>query len=293
MNKDRWESLPDDLKQVFDRNCDEDWLREVGQIWREDDDHGIKVAVDAGNTYIVLTPEEMETFNEALRAGRRQMGERPQRQVRRPGDGRRRQRRHREERVLSDARRKRGRGAAPSPSRPGCAERALAAVIRWWALLGGLVTAGLAVMTAASAVSNILFDGAVLGRLRTGQALHRRRHLHVPALLPAHRRERHGRHLHRAHERGGRRRRWPASRRSSPSPSRCCCCARCRSACCGYMRYPEVTPVLQLPLWTAFPPILVSLALLLLAARHHAVDGWRGMRGRRWPSAPPHAGLGE
>ena len=37
----------------------------------------------------------------------------------------------------------------------------------------------------------------------------------------------------------------------------------------GYMRYPEVTPVLGLPLWTAFPPILVSLALLLAAAVDH------------------------
>ena len=36
---------------------------------------------------------------------------------------------------------------------------------------------------------------------------------------------------------------------------------------------------LHLPLWTAFPPILVSLALLLAAALVTAVDGWRGMRG--------------
>lgn len=47
-----------------------------------------------------------------------------------------------------------------------------------------------------------------------------------------------------------------------------------------YMRYPEVTPVLQLPLWTAFPPILVSLFLLLLAALLTALDGWRIVRGR-------------
>ena len=34
----------------------------------------------------------------------------------------------------------------------------------------------------------------------------------------------------------------------------------------GYLKYPEETPVLRLPLWTAFPPILLSLALLLVAA---------------------------
>ena len=67
MNKDRWNSLPADLKKVFDDNCGRDWLVEVGHIWREDDDNGIKVAVDSGNTYIVLTPDEMETFDKVLR----------------------------------------------------------------------------------------------------------------------------------------------------------------------------------------------------------------------------------
>ena len=57
------------------------------------------------------------------------------------------------------------------------------------------------------------------------------------------------------------------------------------------MRYREVTPVLHLPLWTAFPPILLSLALLLVAASITALDGWRVMRGlTRWieePQQPP------
>lgn len=66
MNKARWEKLPDDLKAVFNKNCDDNWLRKVADIWREDDDNGIKIAVDAGNTYIVLTPEEMKTFNDAF-----------------------------------------------------------------------------------------------------------------------------------------------------------------------------------------------------------------------------------
>jgi TRAP-type C4-dicarboxylate transport system permease small subunit len=45
-----------------------------------------------------------------------------------------------------------------------------------------------------------------------------------------------------------------------------------------YLRYPEVTAALHLPLWTAFPPILLSLALLLIAALMTAYDGWRGLR---------------
>jgi TRAP-type C4-dicarboxylate transport system permease small subunit len=42
-----------------------------------------------------------------------------------------------------------------------------------------------------------------------------------------------------------------------------------------YVRYPEETATLHLPLWTAFPPILVSLALLLVAAMITAHDAWR------------------
>jgi hypothetical protein len=36
--------------------------------------------------------------------------------------------------------------------------------------------------------------------------------------------------------------------------------------------------VLKLPLWTAFPPILVSLALLLLASLVTLAASWRAMR---------------
>jgi TRAP-type C4-dicarboxylate transport system permease small subunit len=58
----------------------------------------------------------------------------------------------------------------------------------------------------------------------------------------------------------------------------------------SYMRFPETTPVLRLPLWTAFPPILVSIALLLAAAVVTAADEWRRTRGRPgWRLAPPEA----
>jgi TRAP-type C4-dicarboxylate transport system substrate-binding protein len=66
MNKARWESLPDDLKAVFDKASGEDWLRKVGEVWRATDDRGIKIATDAGNEHIVLTPDEMKTFDDAL-----------------------------------------------------------------------------------------------------------------------------------------------------------------------------------------------------------------------------------
>jgi TRAP-type C4-dicarboxylate transport system permease small subunit len=45
-----------------------------------------------------------------------------------------------------------------------------------------------------------------------------------------------------------------------------------------YLRFPEETAALHLPLWTAFPPILLSLLLLLIAALITSRDGWRALR---------------
>ena len=66
MNKARWESLPDDLKTVFNNASDEAWLRQIGELWRNSDNAGIKIATDAGNEHIVLTHEETEEFAAAL-----------------------------------------------------------------------------------------------------------------------------------------------------------------------------------------------------------------------------------
>jgi TRAP-type C4-dicarboxylate transport system substrate-binding protein len=66
MNKQRYESMPEDIRAVFDKHCGEDWLREAGDIWRGIDDHGIKLATDNGNEHVVLTQEEMDAFNTAL-----------------------------------------------------------------------------------------------------------------------------------------------------------------------------------------------------------------------------------
>ena len=52
-----------------------------------------------------------------------------------------------------------------------------------------------------------------------------------------------------------------------------------------YLRYPEMTPILHIPLWTAFPPILVSLSLLLVASLMTFAAGWQKARGS--DSHPP------
>jgi TRAP-type C4-dicarboxylate transport system substrate-binding protein len=66
MNLDRWNGLPDDIKQAFTDASDEAWLAEVGQIWRKNDDDVIAMFVAAGNTHVVLTEEETAAFDAAL-----------------------------------------------------------------------------------------------------------------------------------------------------------------------------------------------------------------------------------
>ena len=66
MNKARWDSLPEDVQKAFRDASGRDWLIEVGGIWRDVDDRGIKVATDAGNTHITLTPEETKAYRAKL-----------------------------------------------------------------------------------------------------------------------------------------------------------------------------------------------------------------------------------
>jgi TRAP-type C4-dicarboxylate transport system substrate-binding protein len=66
MNKARWDSLPDDIKAIFNENSGEEWLRQVGQVWRDSDNNAIKVIVDSGNEHVVLTEEEWAKFDEAM-----------------------------------------------------------------------------------------------------------------------------------------------------------------------------------------------------------------------------------
>ncbi len=66
MNKAKWDSLPDDLKKAFTDNSGEAWLKEVGEIWRKTDDNGIAIAEKAGNTYIELSKEQTDAFQQKL-----------------------------------------------------------------------------------------------------------------------------------------------------------------------------------------------------------------------------------
>lgn len=66
MNMDKWNALPKDIQQIFLDKSGPEWVAKVGQIWRDIDEAGIKVATDAGNTYIELTQEETDAFKPKL-----------------------------------------------------------------------------------------------------------------------------------------------------------------------------------------------------------------------------------
>ncbi len=66
MNKARWDSLPDDIKQAFRDASGREWWGEVADVWRGGDDFGIKMATDAGKTHIVLSEDETKAFLDVL-----------------------------------------------------------------------------------------------------------------------------------------------------------------------------------------------------------------------------------
>jgi TRAP-type C4-dicarboxylate transport system substrate-binding protein len=66
MNGAAWDKLPADVKKAIDGVNSEAWVRQVGQIWRDIDESGIKLATDAGNKHITLSQAETDAFRAKL-----------------------------------------------------------------------------------------------------------------------------------------------------------------------------------------------------------------------------------
>ncbi len=62
MNASKWESLPADIKDAFRRASDEQFLKEIGQMWKDDEQRGIEVMQKFGKERIVLTKAETDEF---------------------------------------------------------------------------------------------------------------------------------------------------------------------------------------------------------------------------------------
>jgi TRAP-type C4-dicarboxylate transport system permease small subunit len=161
--------------------------------------------------------------------------------------------------------------------------RFLRAVIRYWALLGGVILAALMLMTAASTFSNLLFDKPFQGDYEM------MKHFVAVAIfcfLPYCQ-------LTGANvtvdifTEGMSERAKSAMLAFSSLFAIVLALVLLRQmslGLIGYIEYPETTAALHIPLWTAFPPALVSLFLLLVAALITLAEGFRGAL---LPHAPP------
>ncbi|MAS04471.1 MAG: C4-dicarboxylate ABC transporter [Ahrensia sp.] len=65
MNKDRYESLPDDLKKVIDDNSGLEFSGLAGKVMQEYDAPTRKIAVERGNNIIELSEEEVQAWRDA------------------------------------------------------------------------------------------------------------------------------------------------------------------------------------------------------------------------------------
>ena len=63
MNKDRYDSLPDDLKEIIDRNSGRDFAAEIGTVWNDVEEVGKKMINDGKGQVVKLTPEQKATFD--------------------------------------------------------------------------------------------------------------------------------------------------------------------------------------------------------------------------------------
>jgi TRAP-type C4-dicarboxylate transport system substrate-binding protein len=66
MNASKWESLPADVKDAFRRASNERFLKEIGLMWKDDEQRGIDLMQKFGKEHIVLTKEETDEFRNKL-----------------------------------------------------------------------------------------------------------------------------------------------------------------------------------------------------------------------------------
>lgn len=164
----------------------------------------------------------------------------------------------------------------------------LATIIRWWALFGGFLISALALLTTYSAVSLLLFDAPFspdyeLAKYLVGIAIF----TFLPYCQLA------GSNVTVDIFTEG----LSSSKKAMMSILSAVFALAfsillLRQMSLGfvsYLRYTEVTPVLRLPLWTAYPPILISLALLLIASAITLYDSIRVAR-RKAPYAATYLG---
>jgi TRAP-type C4-dicarboxylate transport system substrate-binding protein len=65
MNKDTYESLPDDLKKVIDDNSGMALAKRIGKVWDEAEQPGLQAAQETGADFYVIEGDELERWKQA------------------------------------------------------------------------------------------------------------------------------------------------------------------------------------------------------------------------------------
>ncbi|MBN2282516.1 MAG: TRAP transporter substrate-binding protein [Deltaproteobacteria bacterium] len=66
MNKDKWNSLPQDIRDIMD-GISREWVDIHGKVWDSSDDEGRKFTLERGNEILSLTDEESKRWVAAVR----------------------------------------------------------------------------------------------------------------------------------------------------------------------------------------------------------------------------------
>jgi len=66
MTQSRWDALPEDIQAAFRDASDEEFLHQIGDVWRQTDDTGIRIAVENGNQHLMLSADEWAAFEDAV-----------------------------------------------------------------------------------------------------------------------------------------------------------------------------------------------------------------------------------
>jgi TRAP-type C4-dicarboxylate transport system substrate-binding protein len=67
MNKDKWESLPPDIQAIFKKASDDNFLRKIGKLWKDDEQRGVDLMKKFRKKHIVLTEAETKAFEDKLK----------------------------------------------------------------------------------------------------------------------------------------------------------------------------------------------------------------------------------
>jgi TRAP-type C4-dicarboxylate transport system substrate-binding protein len=66
MNLEKWNSLPPNVQEAFEKASDRDFLINAGKVWQNDEKRGLELMEKFKKEHVVLTKEETEAFRVKL-----------------------------------------------------------------------------------------------------------------------------------------------------------------------------------------------------------------------------------